>query len=83
VSRKVGNAVVRNRAKRLIRAAFRETPTLWAADIDLVVIVRRPLEATKLQEVIEEWVAVTPHIKRRTEAARRAAPNAKTAEKTC
>src|SRR4029079_11699379 len=41
-SRKIGGAVVRNRAKRLIREAFRATPELWPDDLDVVVVARRP-----------------------------------------
>jgi ribonuclease P protein component len=54
-SRKVGNAVVRNRAKRLVREAFRSSRDLFAPGTDVVVIVRRPLEASKLSDVVSEW----------------------------
>lgn len=44
VSRKVGNAVVRNRWKRAIREAFRLNRTQMATGIDFVVIPRRGIE---------------------------------------
>jgi ribonuclease P protein component len=64
-SRKVGNAVVRNRAKRVVREAFRATRSLWPSPMDLVVIVRRPLSSTSLGEVVDEWRGAAPRIVRR------------------
>ncbi|MEI9942372.1 MAG: ribonuclease P protein component [Pseudomonadota bacterium] len=64
-SRRVGNAVVRSRAKRLIREAFRSTRELWPPGIDLVVIVKRATGESKLDSVIAEWLAARPQIEKR------------------
>lgn len=69
-SRKIGGAVVRNRAKRLIREAFRRTADLWAPDVDVVVIVRRALDELKVADVIDEWTRARSLIQRRTDEAR-------------
>src|SRR5688572_4305043 len=41
LSRKVGNAVVRNKWKRLVREAFRIEQSSWPRSLDLVVRPRR------------------------------------------
>jgi ribonuclease P protein component len=64
-SRKVGNAIVRGRAKRLVREAFRATRELWPPGVDLVVIVKRSTEETKLDSVIAEWLGARHQIERR------------------
>lgn len=65
-SRRVGNAVVRNRAKRLIREAFRQTRDLFAPGVDLVVIVRQACTSMSCADVISEWRNVSSLIARRT-----------------
>jgi ribonuclease P protein component len=78
-SRKIGVAVVRNRAKRLVREAFRATAELWPPGIDLVVIVKKPLGETRLAEVVEEWRSAAGQLRRRMQGllaeARTAAKN--------
>ena len=75
-SRRVGNAVVRSRAKRLIREAFRATRELWPAGVDLVVIVKRATGDSKLDSVIAEWLAARPQIEKRLRTLLAATPNA-------
>ncbi|HEX4340116.1 MAG TPA: ribonuclease P protein component [Polyangiaceae bacterium] len=70
-SRKIGCAVIRNRAKRLVREAFRATRPLWMPGIDVVVIVRRPLEGMKLDDVWSEWMSRGELVRKRGLEARR------------
>jgi ribonuclease P protein component len=69
-SRKVGNAVKRNRAKRLVREAFRATRDLIPPGIDLVVIIRQNAHLLKLYDVVDEWRHAAPVIERRIGEAR-------------
>jgi ribonuclease P protein component len=69
-SRKVGNAVVRSRIRRLVREAFRATRDLFVADVDLVVIVKSAPSELGLGDVVAEWRGAAPHLKRRIEAAK-------------
>ena len=70
-SRRVGAAVVRNRAKRLVREAFRATPDLWFPGLHLVVVVRSALVNMRLDDVVAEWRAAERAIRRRAAEARR------------
>lgn len=63
-SRKIGNAVERNRARRLIREAFRAVFPELPGALDIVVIVRRPLGERKMQAVLDEWRRALPRIRR-------------------
>ena len=63
-SRKIGGAVQRSRARRLIREAFRGVFADLPGALDIVVIVRRPLGERKLQAVLEEWQRALPRIRR-------------------
>lgn len=60
-SRRVGNAVVRNRHKRLVRAAFREANGLLPPGHDLLVICRHAGNL-ETQQVVAEWEHARPRL---------------------
>jgi ribonuclease P protein component len=54
-SKKLGAAIARNRAKRLIREVFRQNPPRTARPVDVLVIPRRELFAARLPELRDDF----------------------------
>lgn len=75
-SRKVGGAVARNRAKRLVREAFRRFPELFPEHVDIVVILRAGAGSLGLEDVLSELRGVAPVLRRRAREALSQAPQA-------
>jgi ribonuclease P protein component len=68
VSRKIGTAVVRNRARRLVREAARRMPELVPMGIDMVLVWRSPPEQMRMHDALDEMQQVAPLIGRRGRA---------------
>lgn len=56
-SRKIGGAVVRNRARRLLREAFRVHQTELKQPVDLVLVARQSIVGRKLAGVEKDFLA--------------------------
>lgn len=64
VSKRVGNAVRRNRTKRVIREAFRRSGQLFPADFDFLVIARPSLSELGSDAILAEFCALKPALER-------------------
>ncbi|MEA2579189.1 MAG: Ribonuclease [Actinomycetota bacterium] len=53
-SRKVGGAVERNRAKRILRAAWREIASEAGDATDVVLVAREGIRGVKTQDLVRE-----------------------------
>ncbi|HVH47370.1 MAG TPA: ribonuclease P protein component [Labilithrix sp.] len=73
-TRKVGNATVRNRIKRVCRECFRLWPGFVPDGIDLVVIARGGAHELTLERVRDEWSRARPALLKRCEHVLRARP---------
>jgi ribonuclease P protein component len=55
IGRRVGGAVVRNRARRLLREAFRRNRDAGAGSLDLVIVAKPSLAGRGLSEIEREY----------------------------
>src|ERR1700723_3868936 len=69
VTRKVGNAVARNRIRRVCRECFRTWPDLLPIGVDLVIVARQGADTLGLAALREEWGGVSKLLRRRAEEA--------------
>lgn len=64
-TRKLGGAVSRNRAKRLLREVFRLHPEIFPRGADVVIIVRGQAHRLSFEQAVAELRAIAPLLVRR------------------
>jgi ribonuclease P protein component len=57
-SRRVGGAVERNRARRILREAWREVAPLAADGNDVVIVAREAIRGAKTQDLVAEMTGL-------------------------
>ena len=81
VSRKVGNAVVRNRVRRYVREVFRQNKDWFPPGWDVVVIAKKRAAQVGFSEVERDLETAAPRLHRAAE--RRGAPASSSPPSSC
>lgn len=60
VTRRVGGAVGRNRAKRILREAWRQVSPQVTGDFDAVLVAREAIRGATTQDLVSEMIELLP-----------------------
>ncbi|MEM9070577.1 MAG: ribonuclease P protein component [Myxococcota bacterium] len=70
ITKKVGNAVARNRTRRVVREVFRRNPAIFPAGMDLVVIAKKGAPELGFDDVLGEFRRAQSALRRAAKQAR-------------
>jgi ribonuclease P protein component len=68
-SKKVGNAVKRNKVKRWMRALFRRNKDMLNASFDLIMIAKPGMPDSTWNEIMDEYKKALQHLNKKSRAA--------------
>jgi ribonuclease P protein component len=66
VGKKIGNAVVRNHIKRLLREAVLATQTLRISGLDILLVARNSIKSASLDDIISDITHIFGKVKNQT-----------------
>lgn len=62
VSKKIGNAVTRNKVKRWLRTLFRRNKELLVLPLDMLIIANRDIREAAWEDVVQKYLAALKRI---------------------